>query len=66
MVSYQCGIDHTSDDSCLNPCCSGRWSRTAVKTNNVVKDLVGLNPCCSGRWSRTVAVKMAAQKEFGS
>ena len=36
----------------LNPCCSGRWSRTvATKIEQVQKK--GLNPCCSGRWSRT-------------
>ena len=37
---------------CLNPCCSGRWSRTSVEltTRQMTR---GLNPCCSGRWSRT-------------
>ena len=37
----------------LNPCCSGRWSRTAVQSVIVKFLKEGLNPCCSGRWSRT-------------
>ena len=37
---------------CLNPYCSGRWSRTAVFIKNPSWS-VGLNPYCSGRWSRT-------------
>ena len=36
----------------LNPCCSGRWSRTYANVNNEQK-AQSLNPCCSGRWSRT-------------
>ena len=37
---------------CLNPCCSGQWSRTAAAhvTNEAIRSL---NPCCSGQWSRT-------------
>ena len=36
----------------LNPCCSGRWSRTP--RNDCRKFCHNrLNPCCSGRWSRT-------------
>ena len=37
----------------LNPCCSGRWSRTIVF---ILLSLLlqSLNPCCSGRWSRTL------------
>ena len=42
---------------CLNPCCSGRWSRTLVELNKARKTL-GLNPCCCGRWSRTGLEKM--------
>ena len=38
----------------LNPCCSGRWSRTLVPVS-VTDDNGGLNPCCSGRWSRTTS-----------
>ena len=36
----------------LNPCCSGRWSRSQfnLADGQVAKSL---NPCCSGRWSRT-------------
>ena len=37
---------------CLNPYCSGQWSRTAV----LFPSLMGrnsLNPYCSGQWSRT-------------
>ena len=38
--------------SSLNPCCNGRWSRTAHYFSiNFFK--VCLNPCCNGRWSRT-------------
>ena len=39
-------------DKSLNPCCSGRWSRTG---DRILLCAVwdGLNPCCSGRWSRT-------------
>ena len=37
---------------CLNPCCSGRWSRTAKNILLLLMEF-GLNPCCSGRWSRT-------------
>ena len=37
---------------CLNPCYSGRWSRTQILV--VVTFLWNcLNPCYSGRWSRT-------------
>ena len=39
-------------DSSLNPCCSGRWSRTLLGLEKMVKADC-LNPCCSGRWSRT-------------
>ena len=45
---------------CLNPCCSGRWSRTVrVNAENGART-VGLNPCCSGRWSRTYARSTAS------
>ena len=37
---------------CLNPYCSGRWSRTVMTLGDNVQ-LNGLNPYCSGRWSRT-------------
>ena len=37
----------------LNPCCSGRWSRTGNATGLKFTFTDGLNPCCSGRWSRT-------------
>ena len=36
---------------CLNPYCSGRWSRT--KKQMIADFLYCLNPYCSGRWSRT-------------
>ena len=37
---------------CLNPCFSGRWSRsTALMLFGM--GLYGLNPCFSGRWSRS-------------
>ena len=38
---------------CLNPCCSGRWSRTDMTGIMNPLNFVCLNPCCSGRWSRT-------------
>ena len=38
---------------CLNPYCSGRWSRTGSKCRHAKKAAMGLNPCCSGRWSST-------------
>ena len=37
----------------LNPCCSGRCSRTYVKFVADDPKLISLNPCCSGRCSRT-------------
>ena len=37
----------------LNPCCSGRWSRTGVLNEKTGENYHCLNPCCSGRWSRT-------------
>ena len=43
----------------LNPCCSGRWSRT-VKLQPIRINNTSLNPCCSGRWSRT-ALRIAAK-----
>ena len=39
--------------TCLNPYCSGRWSRTNEFDSNA-QDIDGLNPYCSGRWSRTL------------
>ena len=41
----------------LNPCCSGRWSRT-LYIYSYSKHQICLNPCCSGRWSRTECFKM--------
>ena len=37
---------------CLNPYCSGRWSRTGLDQQQYAVSL-RLNPYCSGRWSRT-------------
>ena len=37
----------------LNPCCSGRWSRTVLLVSSMKLTVKRLNPCCSGRWSRT-------------
>ena len=38
--------------NCLNPYCSGRWSRTQL--NLKMKSLeICLNPYCSGQWPRT-------------
>ena len=54
MVSYINEFDFIdSQNACLNPYCSGRWSRTTnAKFDGFVRH-VGLNPYCSGRWSRT-------------
>ena len=38
---------------CLNPCCSGQWSRTGENMRLRSSMSIGLNPCCSGQWSRT-------------
>ena len=37
---------------CLNPCSSGRRSRTDLGPLKRMRSFC-LNPCCSGRWSRT-------------
>ena len=37
---------------CLNPCCSGRCSRTSL-WQVIMETSTCLNPCCSGQWSRT-------------
>ena len=43
----------TADEQlCLNPCCSGQWSRTGILWRYLIQHL-SLNPCCSGQWSRT-------------
>ena len=47
----------------LNPCCSGRWSRTLCEIGLMPARARGLNPCCSGRWSRT-DFKMPEGKEL--
>ena len=41
------------DRNSLNPCCSGRWSRTMPCISSIMKRSNCLNPCCSGQWSRT-------------
>ena len=52
LSNFCCGI---STVFCLNPCCSGRWSRTCfLMERNIDFMLIRLNPCCSGRWSRTI------------
>ena len=45
---------------CLNPYCSGRWSRTVMTLGDNVQ-LNGLNPYCSGRWSRTIKASRDAE-----
>ena len=37
---------------CLNPYCSGQWSRTLKKISDR-EEQKRLNPYCSGQWSRT-------------
>ena len=48
--------------TCLNPCCSGRWSRTFEKFH-IFCPCWRLNPCCSGRWSRTQNVRTFANAD---
>ena len=48
----------------LNPCCSGRWSRTVTSTMLSSSIWSGLNPCCSGRWSRTEAKKIKKEHKL--
>ena len=51
LVHVRC-FSNNEGRQCLNPCCSGRWSRTSgLDTREISQE--GLNPCCSGRWSRT-------------
>ena len=52
MISTSKGLTHAS----LNPCCSGRWSRTELSNVDGVVN-ISLNPCCSGRWSRTLLLQ---------
>ena len=57
LVVVEDGLGEASLDivsetiDCLNPCCSGRWSRRE-RLNHCRALLRCLNPCCSGRWSR--------------
>ena len=46
------GCNQRCKNCCLNPCCNGRWSRTAAPAEKPVENKC-LNPCCNGRWSRT-------------
>ena len=39
--------------TCLNPYCSGQWSRTVEFTDDYDDEIKCLNPYCSGQWSRT-------------
>ena len=50
---------------CLNPYCSGRWSRTLLRTMVLTLILQSLNPCCSGRWSRTILSMMLTGLRVG-
>ena len=53
MVSYsQMLCLMVSNVMCLNPYCSGRWSRTRKKWYKS-NPFCSLNPYCSGQWSRT-------------
>lgn len=63
MVSYKPDAEYLNYKVVgLNPCCSGRWSRTGSKCRHAKKAAMGLNPYCSGQWSSTV---LAAAKEKG-
>ena len=46
---------------CLNPYCSGRWSRTYWYSVSKVVLMMSLNPYCSGRWSRTELEKVLTE-----
>ena len=53
MVSYkQYLVIMNKRFKCLNPYCSGRWSRTC-SLMILLPLMQSLNPYCSGRWSRT-------------
>ena len=43
---------------CLNPYCSGQWSRTLVLSHLKVIVNISLNPYCSGQWSRTYCSRL--------
>ena len=53
MVSYLLTTVLCLPHRCLNPYCSGRWSRTLVCKRYMTTCQRSLNPYCSGRWSRT-------------
>ena len=53
LVLAKSVLKHTTKP-CLNPYCSGRWSRTSEFDFIDAQNAFGLNPYCSGRWSRTV------------
>ena len=40
-------------NSCLNPCCNGRCTRTGFRAGLTMQVLKSLNPCCNGRCTRT-------------
>ena len=44
---------------CLNPYCSGLWSRTSL-WQVIMEISTCLNPCCNGRWSRTRLMVLAS------
>ena len=56
----------TSYIHCLNPCCSGLWSRTSISSMLRMRLLTGLNPYCSGQWSRTPQFYVHRQLVGGS
>ena len=56
---------HIKGDTCLNPYCSGQWSRTwGCVPFSVGRK--GLNPYCSGHWSRTPPSKHGCSCRYGS
>ena len=60
MVSYALNGKATGlKFTCLNPYCSGRWSRTYTFLSFAIH-YIRLNPYCSGRWSRTEYVQTFA------
>ena len=64
MVSYNImKITVKGGGACLNPYCSGQWSRTQVSMGAAAIQ-AGLNPYCSGQWSRTDIATFNSKGEF--
>ena len=49
---------------CLNPYCSGQWSRTLGMLLVSHFEDNSLNPYCSGQWSRTVLITYGSDSDI--